>query len=42
MFCGWTSFLFDSNRFGEISRTIDVAATQYSNVISQQLHWNDG
>lgn len=34
--------LLDCHGFGKVSRAIDVATTQYSNVIGQQLHWNDG
>lgn len=33
--------LLDGDRLGEISWTIDVAASQDGDVIRQQLHWND-
>jgi len=34
--------LFDSHRFRQIARTIDIASIQLGHVVAEQLQWNDG
>lgn len=34
------SYLFDSDRLGQVSGTVDVAAAENGDVVREQLHWN--
>jgi hypothetical protein len=36
-----TSLLFDSDRLGQVAWTVHVAASEYGDVVREQLHGND-